>query len=300
MFGPLRSRLEGPFTRDYPVRRITPSAGPRSTSASPRRPRPSASPRGRSRRSGRSRAARVRSRSRRCGRRRRTSAGAPRSCRRAGSRRTRPGCPASTGGRTFCRCSQSPSRLIALPLGPHALALLGASSRASTPRCRASRAPRRPPRARPCRCRGSPAPGALGVDHQLAPPGVDVARRLVLAGAEPLPRGVVATQHPVADLLADARAGRPPRARRARPARPAPAWCSRLARARASAAGSGEGTLSRRASHGSDSPWMNSVPAVTVNAISRSTSRCGVSSGIDEGGRQRDHAAHAGPAERNV
>ena len=53
-----------------------------------------------------------------------------------------------------------------------------------------------------------------------------------------------------------------------------------MARASASSAGSGPGTRSRLASHGSDMPWMNSVPATTVNAISSSTSRCGVSSGM--------------------
>ncbi len=58
------------------------------------------------------------------------------------------------------------------------------------------------------------------------------------------------------------------------------ACCSTVARASASSAGSGDGTSSRRANHGSDSPWMKSVPATTVNAMSSSTSRCGVSSGI--------------------
>ena len=52
------------------------------------------------------------------------------------------------------------------------------------------------------------------------------------------------------------------------------------ARATASATGSGAGTLSRLASHGRESPWMNSVPAVTVNAISSSVLRCGVSLGM--------------------
>ena len=47
-------------------------------------------------------------------------------------------------------------------------------------------------------------PVALGVDHQLAPARVEVARGLLVAGAEALPGGVVASQHPVADLLADA------------------------------------------------------------------------------------------------
>ena len=71
------------------------------------------------------------------------------------------------------------------------------------------------------------------------------------------------------------RAGRRTRARRARCSAAFDACWSRVARASASSAGSGPGTRSRRASHGSDMPWMNSVPATTVNAISSSTSRCG-------------------------
>ena len=120
------------------------------------------------------------------------------------------------------RCSQSPSRASAMPLARTRSRSLRRSSRASTPRCRASTSTSSTTSwATLPVSRTSSDPRALGVDHQLAPAGVDVARRLVRARPEPLPRGVVAAQHAVADLVADARAGRPPRACRARRARPA-------------------------------------------------------------------------------
>ena len=53
-----------------------------------------------------------------------------------------------------------------------------------------------------------------------------------------------------------------------------------MARASASSVGSGLRTCSRRATHGSDMPWRNSVPATTVKAISSSTSRYSVSTGM--------------------
>ncbi len=47
----------------------------------------------------------------------------------------------------------------------------------------------------------------------------------------------------------------------------------------ASSAASGPASRRRRTSHGRVGPWMSSVPATTVKAARRSTSRCGVSSG---------------------
>ena len=47
----------------------------------------------------------------------------------------------------------------------------------------------------------------------------------------------------------------------------------------ASSAASGPTRRRRRTSHGSVGPWMSRVPATTVNAARRSTSRWGVSSG---------------------
>jgi hypothetical protein len=46
-------------------------------------------------------------------------------------------------------------------------------------------------------------------------------------------------------------------------------------------------------------PWMNSVPATTVNAISSRTSRCSVPRDHERRG-QRHHAAHARPSRRGT
>ena len=115
-------------------------------------------------------------------------------------------CPSvrgSTGGRTSLRWSQSPTSGAGMPVPPASVRARPGSSRASTPRCRASRAPARRPRGRPCRCCGSPGHAPFGVDHQLAAPGVDLARRLLDARADPLPGRVVASPDPVTDRVAD-------------------------------------------------------------------------------------------------
>ena len=119
-------------------------------------------------------------------------------------------------------------------------------------------------------------PGPLRLDHRQPDPGVELARRLLVGhGAEPLPGGEVALVEPLPDQVDDAvgvvvlelvergaaRPWTPAAAAWRGPGRPRP--------------GRGPARRSRRASQGSDMPWMNSVPATTVNAISSSTSRCG-------------------------
>ena len=139
---------------------------------------------------------------------------------------------------------------------------------------------------------------ALGLDHREPDPGVEVARRLLVGGrAEPLPGGEVALVEPLPDQVDDAlrvvvlqllelvQRGL------GRLLEQGGAGQRVVERVRARA------RRSRRASHGSVRPWMKSVPATTVNAISSSTSRCVGVVGDDERRRQRDHAAHAGPAE---
>ena len=101
-------------------------------------------------------------------------------------------------------------------------------------------------------------------------PVVEGGRRLLVGGgAEPLPGREVALVEPLPDQVDDARAGRRTRASRAPRSAALDACWSSVARASASSSGSGDGTLSRRANHGSVSPWISSVPATTVKAISQ-------------------------------
>ena len=133
--------------------------------------------------------------------------------------------------------------------------------RASTPRHRASPGRRRPPRRRRAGVADLQHPRALGVDHR------DAGSARTARWGSPRQRRCRAV--PRRRSCAARPAAGPARARRAgrrTPACPAPlepaldACCSSVARASASSIGSGEGTLSRRASPGQRQPLDEQRP----------------------------------------
>ena len=238
---------------------------------------------------------RARSRSTRCGRRPRTSAGGPRRSPRAGSRctprrcRARRGRGPAGGGRSRPRRRWPP-----LPGRARRSALLWSSIDSSTSSIASTSS------MTSCGHGAGAAdlqdPAALDVDHLPPPPVVGLAGVLLPLRADALPGGEVAATHPVADGRGDVVRVVGGQLVQARRGSAWEAWCSTLARIRASAARVGRGHLQasrhprqrgalQQQRAGGDEE-RDQEQHVAVGRLGRDDERRG----------QRDHAAHARPS----